>query len=222
MTAESLDPRLAYRLWAPTYEEETVLSHLDRMAVSNLCAVGSHTRLLDIGCGTGRRLVEVAKQTALAVGVDPAREMLLAGRRPAPLAVGDVLALPVASCTFNLIWFRLAIGHVDDLAITYCEIARVLEERGIAVITDLHPDAAAKGFERAFRDREGRKHTVRHYRHAVDDHVEAARRSRLTPISTNTVCVGPEVRHFYADAGRENVYSRQKGKPMLLAMAFTK
>src|SRR5215475_5033850 len=148
MTA--LAPRDAYRLWAPTYRNETVISFIDETLTSELSPACEGRRLLDAGCGIGRRLPE----NAFAVGVDLSEHMLTAGGA-ARVAVADVRSLPFADHEFDLVWCRLVLGHLPDLAPAYAELARVCRPAGHVLVTDFHSDAAAAGHTRSFRDDAG-------------------------------------------------------------------
>ncbi len=116
-----LDPREAYRLWAPSYAAETAISALDEELAATLLHGLPCTRLLDAGCGIGRRLKDAP---GLAIGVDASPEMLLAGGGPM-LAAADVCALPFASGAFDMVWCRLVLGHSADPVPAYHELARV-------------------------------------------------------------------------------------------------
>ena len=54
-------PRLsadeAYALWAPTYSEETAVSLLEDQLVADMSPRLAGLRLIDVGCGTGRRMI---------------------------------------------------------------------------------------------------------------------------------------------------------------------
>src|SRR6185369_6258421 len=91
--------RDAYRLWAPTYTEETAVSLLDCEIAASLSPETQGRRLLDAGCGTGRRLPSDAM---LAVGVDLSPEMLAAGGRR-DVAAADLCALPFADGASGLV-----------------------------------------------------------------------------------------------------------------------
>ena len=126
-----LAPREAYRLWSETYEAENAVSWLEQQLVAELGPAPVGLRLLDVGCGTGRRLVGAGARHA--VGVDLSADMLAVGRRnprlrDVELIEGDVCALPVPERAFDVIWCRLVLGHVADLGGAYRELARVSAE----------------------------------------------------------------------------------------------
>src|ERR1700722_2227018 len=137
-----IEPRGAYRLWAPTYCQETAISHLDEEMAAELSPSPRGKRLLDAGCGTGRRLT--GNDAALAAGVDLSSEMLSSGTERA-VAVADVRALPFAEQSFDLVWCRLVLGHLPDPRPAYGELARVCRIGGKLFVSDFHAAAAARG-----------------------------------------------------------------------------
>jgi malonyl-CoA O-methyltransferase len=91
----SLAPRDAYALWAPTYAAETAVSALERSAVRSLGVAVAGRRLLDVGCGVGRRLEEaLVARASVAVGVDLVPRMLAEGARTGLVAAADARARP--------------------------------------------------------------------------------------------------------------------------------
>lgn len=216
----TLSPREGYRLWAPRYSAETAVSHLDEVAVRALGVATAGRALLDVGCGTARRLA--ASGAALAVGVDLTPEMLERAERSLSLAAADVRALPLGAETFDVVWCRLVIGHVRELGRAYRELARVCRRDGAIVVTDFHPAAAAAGHRRTFRDETGALHVLEHHAHAPASHVAAGRRAGLSLVARRDAAVGDEVARFYAHAGRMDAYERQRGLPLVLALVFRK
>jgi len=93
---------------------------------------GAEGRTLDIGCGTGRNLSLVGAGTRV-IGLDPAREPLLAARRRAPrvpLVQGDAQALPFRDGTFDTVISGLVFCSVPDPARGLAEVRRVLRPGG--------------------------------------------------------------------------------------------
>jgi malonyl-CoA O-methyltransferase len=203
--------REAYRLWAPTYAEETAVSLLDRELAASLSPATAGRRLLDAGCGTGRRLPDDA---ALAVGIDLSPEMLAAGGRY-DVAAADIGALPFANAVFDLVWCRLVLGHVAGVPRAYGELARVLRAGGHLLVTDFHADAAAAGHRRSFRDQAGVVHDVEHH---VHDHEKLARGFSL--IGRRDGAVGPALLPLYRRAGREARYHQDLGLKLVAGFLF--
>lgn len=210
-----------YRLWAPTYADETAISFMENQLVSTMTPPLSGLRLLDAGCGTGRRLEGTL--AARAVGLDQSTEMLSAASEIADVDLihGDVRAMPFAGKSFDVIWCRLVIGHLPQIEQAYSELARVADDGAIVIVSDFHPAAWDAGHRRTFRL--GDDHIeLEHYVHRPDQHVEAARSAGLTLLHSDEAKVGAEVRSFYEAAGRLEYYVRDRGLPVVLALAFRK
>ncbi|MDB5703920.1 MAG: Methyltransferase type 11 [Sphingomonas bacterium] len=206
-----------YRLWAPTYEAETAITFIEDGLVAYLTPPLSGRRLLDAGCGTGRRLKDSG--AAFALGVDISPEMLAIGK-PEHGVVGDIRALPVAPGTFHVVWCRLAIGHVEEAATVYAELARACAPGGAVVVTDFHADAIAAGHRRSFRDGNGDRQEVVHWVHEADEQIGLAAAAGLTLIDRRDGAIGPEVRPFYERAGRAVAHDEHLGLNVVLALSF--
>jgi malonyl-CoA O-methyltransferase len=219
----TLGVREAYRLWAPTYVAETAISAIDSELVGELTPNLSTARLLDAGCGEGRRLREAGAGSA--VGVDLSPEMLQAGvgldldRSGMRTLVGDVRALPLPDRAFDVVWCRLVIGHLQEIDAAYAELGRVVDRGGLVVVTDFHPEAQAAGHRRTFRSG-GEVHEIEHYVHTLESHLAAAGDAGLRLSALREGCVGPGVRDFYERAGRLSQYREHVGLPVVLALAF--
>ena len=219
-----LPPRDAYRLWAPSYEAETAISFVDDRLVAALTPPLHGLRLLDAGCGTGRRLRTV-DGAALAAGADLTWEMLAAGasadgKSGALLAAADVRALPFASAGFDVVWCRLVVGHLPDPVPAYAELGRVCAPGGTVVVTDFHPDAARAGHTRAFRAPDGRVHDVEHHVHTVEDHVAAASAAGLELAEHRDGTIDDELEEFFARAGMMGRFAADYGLAVVLALSF--
>ena len=213
-----LTVREGYRLWAPRYEAETAVSYLEDRLVTALTAPIAGRRLLDAGCGVGRRMRRTPAR--LAIGVDAVPEMLQSSERVAPVAAADLRALPFATASFDVVWCRLVIGHIRELDATYAELARVCRAGGAIIITDFHPDAVAAGHRRTFRDADGTTHEIEHYVHDHESHATSAARAKLRRTVRHDGIVGPLIRPFYAKADRLGAYEAQRGLKLVLVLAY--
>jgi malonyl-CoA O-methyltransferase len=219
--SERLSPAAGYRLWAPTYAGETVVSALEDRVVRTLLPELRGRRLLDVGCGIGRRL-GTAESAAIAVGLDLVPEMLVAGSRQGrkTLVAGDVAALPFADRAFDVAWCRLVLGHVTDLSAPYRELARVSCTPASLVVSDFHPRAVAAGHTRSFRDGAGHLHEIEHCVHEAVEHEEAAARFGWQLVSTVDASAGNEERPFYERSGKLRQFELENGLPLVLVMRF--
>jgi len=213
----ALPARAAYRLWAPSYDAETAMSHLETETIAMLDVATQGRSLLDVGCGTARRLR--ASDAAMAVGVDATIEMLTQADADR-LAAADVRALPFAGASFDVTWCRLVLGHVPDLDAAYAELARVCRENGSVVVSDVAAEAARAGHKRTFSDAAGATHEVEHFVHSAGVHVTAAARAGLELERRADGIVGPSIRSYYVNAGKERAYEQQKGLPLVLGLRF--
>jgi len=216
-----LSPARGYALWAPTYAAETAVSALDASAVDAFEIALRGRRVLDVGCGTARRLRQARDAGAsLAAGVDLTPDMLARADGEPLLAAADVRSLPVADGAFDVVWCRLVLGHVAELDAAYAELGRVCAARAHVVVTDFHSAAAAAGHRRTFRDTRGRVHELEHHVHDERAHRAAAGRAGLSLLERRDAVVDETVRGFYERADRLEAYERQLGLPLVLALLF--
>lgn len=119
-----------------------------RRRTADLARVQSGEQVLDVGCGTGTLVIEVARRVGhlgCIAGIDPSQEQISyahakAVRRGVPIdfQVGVIEQLPFPNQTFDVVFSTLMMHHLpaplkrQGLA----EIARVLKPGGRLVIAD--------------------------------------------------------------------------------------
>jgi malonyl-CoA O-methyltransferase len=222
---KALSVREGYRLWAPTYSEETAISFLENKLVAAMTPSLAGLRLLDAGCGTARRVRR--SEAGTAVALDASEDMLSAGiacegpLTGVRLLVGDVRDMPLPDRAFDIVWCRLVLGHLPRIDDAYAELARVAEEGAMVIVSDFHAAAAEAGHRRSFRVGAD-VFELEHYVHAAEDHIAAAESAGLTLLQTRDAAIGPDVRTFYERAGRIEAYPDHLGLPIVLALAFLK
>ena len=114
---------------------------------------GAEGRTLDVGCGTGRNLPHFDAR-ARVIGLDPARDSLLAARRRAPrvpLVQGDAQALPFRDGVFDTVISGLVFCSVPDPTRGLAEVRRVLRAGG--ALRMLEHVRATGGLKARFQDR---------------------------------------------------------------------
>jgi malonyl-CoA O-methyltransferase len=216
----TLSARQGYRLWAPRYEAETVVSCLENRVVDAIAISTVNRRLLDVGCGTGRRLRDT--DAAITVGIDVSLDMLRLAPRKERVAVADVRALPLTAGSFDVVWCRLVIGHVPELEVAYTELSRVCRTAGAVVVSDLSAEAIAAGHRRTFRDSHGEVHEVEHFVHSLERQTVVAGEVGLELETSRHGKVDSSVSQFYAVAGRLQAYEEHRGLPLIHALVWRK
>jgi malonyl-CoA O-methyltransferase len=210
-----LNARDAYRLWAPSYAAETATSYLDEELARDMLRGLPQTKLLDAGCGVGRRIQDIPG----AIGIDLSPEMLAAGCAP-NVVCSDVRSMPFESARFDMVWCRLVLGHLPDPLRAYREIFRVCTTGAYVFITDFHPDAAAAGHRRTLTDETGTVHAIEHYIHR--NHAELAAEAGLRLVSRRDAAVGSSVRSFYGHGIGPKAYRRDFGLKLVAGFLFRK
>jgi len=116
-------------------------------ALVELCALfkrGGFRRICDLGCGTGRNSVLLARNGFETHGVDLSAEGLRRSSRRADgagleveLVRGDMKEIPHANASFDAVICIYAIYHgtLRDIEVTVSEIGRVLRVGGLAYVT---------------------------------------------------------------------------------------
>lgn len=155
---ESRDPapidkraaRRAFERAAASYDQAAVLQRevgtrmLERLNYVRL----TPETVLDLGCGTGFELDDLARRwrRARLVALDIAEAMLQRARRrgswlnrPRPLCA-DLEALPLANDSVDLIVSNATLQWAGDLAGAFAEMRRVLRPEGLLMFTTFGPD----------------------------------------------------------------------------------
>jgi SAM-dependent methyltransferase len=107
--------------------------------------IGASDRILDLGCGTGiiaRVLRERLGGAASIVGVDANTAMIEKAQSIAPeldFRVGNVMALPIADGSFDVVICQEMLQFVPDRAAALSEVRRVLSPGGRFIVSTWRP-----------------------------------------------------------------------------------
>ncbi len=112
--------------------------------VIRLADVGPRRRVLDLACGTGDIAFLAAARGARVVGLDITPRMIELARAKSPrenrpaLLVADMVALPIAPATFDIVTAGYGLRNVPDLDAALREIHRALAPGGMFVSLDFN------------------------------------------------------------------------------------
>ncbi len=123
-------------------------------AVERFCAAAADVDVaVDLGCGNGRHLPQVAAAARRPVGVDLTRAVLAQARSAAPLVEADARMLPIGDDRADLLVAIAVVHHLTpaDRQRIYAECARILAPgaRGLISVWAVdHPRfSATEGFD---------------------------------------------------------------------------
>jgi ubiquinone/menaquinone biosynthesis C-methylase UbiE len=147
-----------YARWALLYDQipNPLLAREERHLLPLLTGLRNRS-ILDLACGTGRWLERLTGRAGgWAVGVDCSIEMLrVAAKKDAIsgcLTRSGCASLPFRSGVFDLAICSFSLGHILDLRSTVRELGRVTKPGADIFVSDLHPEAYARGWRVGFRD----------------------------------------------------------------------
>lgn len=132
-----------YSRLAPLYDEERNLNscwgRATKEALAGIDLEERYRRVVDVGCGTGRALIELAARARPVVefiGIEPARAMRARAReltthlKNVRVSDGAFERLPLDSASVDYLYSLMAFHWVTDPARAVAEIARVLRLDG--------------------------------------------------------------------------------------------
>lgn len=224
MSLTKVPVREGYDAWAPHYDDyDNALIALEQAIVTALIAEGGSlegARVLDVGCGTGRHALGMARAGAHVTGIDFSAGMLevlrakLDDRDSLELIEGDIReGLPLPDAGFDLALCCLVLEHIQTLPQAMLELRRVCRPGGRVVIADFHPEMFRRGMHARFRaGPEAEKVQIEGVDHTISDYVMAALGAGLELVHMAEYCMDE------ATAARSRSASKYVGEPMLLTL----
>jgi ubiquinone/menaquinone biosynthesis C-methylase UbiE len=140
MAERKLELRRRYDSTAKIYDERYAGIQRKKYEVVKKYLPKSAERILDLGCGTGMFLEELAERGGLVVGVDSSARMLGIARKRAgevSLVCADADHLPFKDGSFDVVVSITLLQNMPKPEETMKEMGRVLKSKGVAIVTSL-------------------------------------------------------------------------------------
>lgn len=183
--SEDVPTRDGYDRWASCYDrDDNPLVAIELPFVQQLLGDVQHLTVADVGCGTGRHALWLARAGAKVHAVDFSHAMLQQARHKAGEA--DVTfhlhdlhtPLPFAPASFDRVVCGLVVDHIADLPLLFREMHRVCRPAGAVVVSGMHPAMMLRGVQARFKDPvTGSEVRPASQVHQLSDYVMAAARA---------------------------------------------
>jgi malonyl-CoA O-methyltransferase len=214
-----------YERWAATYDRvpNPLLAREERYLFPTLGSLHGK-RVLDLACGTGRWLDLLMRLGAdSGTGIDCSPAMLRVAHAKPNLSGRLVKAtgesLPLSASCFDLAVCSFALGHFRDLASIVRELARVCRPRAAVFVSDLHPDAYARGWRVGFRD-EGSAYRIEMLPRAIEETTQTFSANGFVCLKYESLWLGEPEQPFFQLAGKPEAFAKACQLPAILACHF--
>ncbi len=222
MSSTSSENRSGYDRWAAIYDgyvNSTVF--VDDYAFPPVWIHLKGQKVLEIGCGTGRHTVRLARAGNHVTGLDLSPGMLAEARRKlvdfpnVTLIEGDLLTANLTG--FDAVVTALVLEHIVDLDAFFLQVNSALIANGKLFLSEIHPDRIAGGTQANFVDAEtGEAIRLASFAHAEADIQSAATRAGLRLIAHEDIIGDERLPEHNPD------WQRHVGRKMIRIWTFAK
>lgn len=168
-----------YDSWSEEYDSfDNPMIVIDEMHFPEVLGDIRDLKVLDLGCGSGRYSLKLAKAGAIVTGIDISSGML----EKAELKTKDYKvefikhdiqsSLPFEDNSFDMVIASLVFEHIKDLSGIFIEIKRVLKPGGKFKFSEMHPAMFYKNIQAHYTDEEtGEEVVIGSYRRSMSDFI---------------------------------------------------
>lgn len=178
-----MNTQQAYNHWAGSYDSVANKTRdLEHVAAKLSLEQADFSKVLEIGCGTGKNTVWIAEKAKEVVAVDFSEEMMDIARQKINLShvqfrQGDITK-PWPFDTATLITCSLVLEHIENIDFIFLQVANSLEPGGCFYLCELHPYKQLQA-SRARFEHEGELIQLEYFIHHISDYFSAAVKNKL-------------------------------------------
>jgi len=178
-----MDTQKAYNHWAATYDTDSNKTRdMELVAGQEILSGADCTRVLELGCGTGKNTLWLSQRAACHTAVDFSEDMMKLARQKvtAPhvqFRQADITQ-PWNFGAATLITCSLVLEHIADIDFIFRQAARALEPGGQLYLCELHPYKQLQG-SRARFERGEELVLIPYFVHHISDYYQGAGKAGL-------------------------------------------
>ena len=181
-----MDTKQAYNQWAESYDSVVNKTRdLEQAAAKSFLEHADFSRVIEIGCGTGKNTVWIASKAHHLIALDFSEEMMKVAKGKVK---DDHVEFVQADITkpwdfgkATLVTCSLVLEHIEDIAFVFEEVSLTLESGGLFYLCELHPYKQLQA-SRARFEHEGKLIELEYFIHHISDFFQAAQKYSLTCI----------------------------------------
>jgi 2-polyprenyl-3-methyl-5-hydroxy-6-metoxy-1,4-benzoquinol methylase len=202
-----VDTLEGYAVWAASYDKgRNPLIEMEEAAVEGLIEGLPMSSVLDMGTGTGRYALKLARSGAAVTAVDQSPEMLAVAQQAARaegLNIDFHLAswaddLPFAAGQFDFLVCALMLSHIPDLTLAAQKFHHLLQADGYPLLTAFHPDSIEHGWRTIF-DRPGRTYCLPNVSRTRSEYLETLTVTGFTVLNIIDVSLSDAPAGFFPE-----------------------
>jgi ubiquinone/menaquinone biosynthesis C-methylase UbiE len=215
----------AYRLWAPEYDATpNPLLSLEQRFLAPLIRSAAGFDVVDLGCGTGRWLTQLAEIGARSTtGVDASEEMLEHAAKKlnsgTSLILADCLCTPLATASCDWILASFLLSYVEDTKAFAREAARMARPGAVVLLSDVHPATSGYGWRRTFPSAQ-QVIEIETYSYQISDLRCAMNHAGFEHIFLLELPFGEAEKEIFVNAARPDLFERVEGLPVLFVAGY--
>jgi ubiquinone/menaquinone biosynthesis C-methylase UbiE len=179
----------AYNQWASQYDtNENKTRDLEKKVLRDTLGALSFSKVLEIGCGTGKNTEWLIEKAEAVTSVDFSGEMLAKAKAKihsykVHFKQADITQeWDFAESPYDLVSFSLVLEHIHDLDVIFRQTASVLKKGGLVYIAELHPFKQYSGSKARFDIGDGAQQVVECYTHHISEFTQTAKKHGLMPV----------------------------------------
>lgn len=180
--------QIAYNLWADQYDTNRNRTRdTEARALREVLSDLHCTKVLEIGCGTGKNSEWLIQKAAHVTAVDFSTEMLNKARakpscKDVQFVQADILQpWNFTTMHYDLAVFSLVLEHIQHLKPVFEQLRFKIAPRGYVYIGELHPFKQYQGSLARFDTENGRVE-LQCYQHHLSDFFSAAQEHGFVPV----------------------------------------
>jgi ubiquinone/menaquinone biosynthesis C-methylase UbiE len=223
--AQPMQVKEAYRLWAPEYDTTpNPLLSLEQRFLAPLTHSAKGCDVVDLGCGTGRWLTQLAETGARSTtGVDVSEQMLEHAAKKlnssTNLILSDCICTSLATASSDWILASFLLSYIGDVRSFADEAARIARPGAVVLLSDVHPSTKGYGWRRTFSSAQ-QTIEIETHSYEISDLRCAMAGAGFESIFLLELPFGAPEKGVFFDAGRLDLFERVEGLPVLFIAGF--